>query len=233
VVRIDRSSTYRNGIRGGIVLFGVDGGTVERSVAFANGRAAGGGAGMWAFDSNRIIFAHDESYGNGRPAIDNDGDGFDFDRGVTNSSMVADYSHDNGGMGFLVCACNGHAYPYYRIHDITLRSNVSRNDGSSGQPTFWLQAGELMTGIEILNNRVESGAGDGPLVEITGCLYCDKRWRASYVADVPTGQPFTQVLLSGNTFIARGSKPLKKLQLGPRADVVFHDNRWRAIRARR
>jgi hypothetical protein len=54
-VRIDRSSTYRNGIRGGIVLFGVDGGTVERSVAFANGRAAGGGAGMWAFDSNRII----------------------------------------------------------------------------------------------------------------------------------------------------------------------------------
>jgi hypothetical protein len=147
--------------------------------------------------------------------------------------MVADYSHDNGGMGFLVCACNGHAYPYYRIHDITLRSNVSRNDGSSGQPTFWLQAGELMTGIEILNNRLESGAGDGPLVEITGCLYCDKRWRASYVADVPTGQPFTQVLLSGNTFIARGSKPLKKLQLGPRADVVFHDNRWRAIRARR
>jgi hypothetical protein len=47
-----------------------------------------------------------------------------------------------------------------------------------------------------------------------------------------SGQPYTQVGLSGNSFIARGSKPLRQFDLGPRADVVLHDNRWRAIRAR-
>jgi hypothetical protein len=96
-VAVNRSWAYRNGIRGGIVLFGVDGGRVSRSVAFANGRTAGGGVGIWAFDSTRIVFSRNESYANGSPGIDNDGDGFDFDRGVSDSVMVHNYSHDNGG----------------------------------------------------------------------------------------------------------------------------------------
>src|SRR5262249_22117635 len=57
-VRVTRSWAYRNGAFGGIVLFGVDDGTVKRSVAFANARAAEGGVGIWAFDSNRILFTH-------------------------------------------------------------------------------------------------------------------------------------------------------------------------------
>src|SRR5262249_15032001 len=135
-VRVSRSSAYRNGIFGGIVLFGVDGGTVERSVAFANARAAEGGVGIWAFDANRILFTHNESYANGSRTIHHDGDGFDFDRGVTNSVMVHNYSHDNGGAGFLVCSCSAARYPYYRMRKVLIRSNVSRNDGSSGQPSF-------------------------------------------------------------------------------------------------
>jgi len=231
-VRVSRSRAYRNGAFGGIVLFGVDGGTVKRSVAFANARAAEGGVGIWAFDSTRILFTHNESYANGSRTIQHDGDGFDFDRGVSNSMMVHNYSHDNGGAGFLVCSCNAEHYPYYRMRNDTIRSNVSRNDGSSGQPSFWVYGGELMTGIEIANNRVESGAGDGPLVEIIGCLLCDRSWRAGYVADLPSGQPYTEIQLSGNTFTAAGGKPLRVNRPGPRANVVLHDNRWRTIRAR-
>src|SRR5262249_34443949 len=133
-VRVSRSWAYRNGAFGGIVLFGVDDGTVKRSVAFANARAVKGGVGIWAFDSNRILFTHNESYANGSRTILLDGDGFDFDRGVSNSVMVHNYSHDNGGAGFLVCSCSAAHYPYYRMSNIVVRSNVSRNDGSSGQP---------------------------------------------------------------------------------------------------
>ncbi len=231
-VRVSRSWAYRNGAFGGIVLFGVDGGTVKRSVAFANARAAEGGVGIWAFDSTRILFTHNESYANGSRTIHHDGDGFDFDRGVSNSVMVHNYSHDNGGTGFLVCSCSASHYPYYRMRNNAIRSNVSRNDGSSGQPSFWVRGGELMTRVEITGNHVESAVGDGPLVEITGCLACNKPWRASYLAGLPAGFPYTQARLLRNTFISRASKPLRKLVPGPNADLVFHDNRWRATRAR-
>jgi hypothetical protein len=231
-VRVSRSSAYRNGGLGGIVLFGVDGGTVERSVAFANARAAEGGVGIWAFDSNRILFTHNESYRNGGPTVHYDGDGFDFDRGVSNSVMTHNYSHDNGGAGFLVCSCNSSDYPYYRMSDNVIRSNISRNDGISGQPSLIVGGGELMTGIEIANNRVESGVGHAPLVVITGCLLCDQSWRAAYVANVPSGEPYTQVRLTGNTFIASRSKPLRKIQPGPRAQIVLGDDHWRATGAR-
>jgi hypothetical protein len=226
-VAVNRSWAYRNGIRGGIVLFGVDGGRVSRSVAFANGRTAGGGVGIWAFDSTRIVFSRNESYANGSPGIDDDGDGFDFDRGVSDSVMVHNYSHDNGGVGFLVCSCNGKYYPYYRTSNVVLRSNVSRNDGSSGQPSLWVEGGELMTGVQIASNRVESGAGDGPLVKITGCVTCD----SGYLERVTRGGAYTQVLLSGNAFATRGPKPLRIMDLGPAADLVLRDNTWRAMPA--
>jgi hypothetical protein len=118
------------------------------------------------------------------------------------------------------------------MRDNVIRSNISRNDGTSGQPGLIVGGGELMTGIEIANNRVESGVGDAPLVVITGCLLCDRGWRAPYVANVPSGEPYTQVRLTGNSFIARDSRPLRKIQPGPRADIVLHDNRWREVQAR-
>jgi hypothetical protein len=227
---VSRTWAYRNGVRGGIVLFGVDGGRVERSVAFANGRAAGGGVGVWAFDSTRIAIVHNESYRNGSTAIDDDGDGFGLDRGVSNSVMAHNYSHDNGGVGYLVCSCNGDYYPYYRMHDVAVRSNVSRNDGSSGQPSLRVEGGELMTGVEIAFNRVESAVGKGPLVKVTGCITCDGGWNASYLTEVSDGGPYTQVSAHDNTFVSRGSKPLRWARLGRSADVRFRNNRWRAAK---
>jgi hypothetical protein len=222
-VRVTHTRAYRNGYRGGIMLFGVDGATVAHSVAYDNARLAGGGVGIWAFDSNRVVFAHNESFGNGSPEITDDGDGFDFDRGVSNSVMVDNYSHDNGGVGLLVCSCNVGEGPFYRMHDITLRSNVSRNDGSSGQPSLYVDGGEPMTAIDILDNLVESARGDGPLVNLTGCRDCSP----SQMANVGDG-PYTSVSVRGNTFIAGADKPHLEKHPGPHAILDLRDNVWRS-----
>jgi Right handed beta helix region len=210
-VVVTDTRAYRNQRRGGIVLFGVDGGTVTHSVAFDNARGAGGGVGFWAFDADRIVFDHNEAFGNGRATLDNDGDGFDFDRGVSNSVMTNNYSHDNGGIGFLVCSCG--FGDFYEMHDITLRDNVSRNDGSSGQPPLFVLGGEPMSDIEIAANRVESGAGSGPLVRVSA----GKRG-------------YSDLTFRENTFVAVGGKRLLEVD-GPQlaTDLVFDRNAWRAL----
>jgi hypothetical protein len=111
----------------GIVLGGVDGGTIERSVAHDNGElctAGDGPVGIWAYDSTRILIQHNESYRN-RTGGAADGGGFDFDQNVTNSVMQFNYSHDNDGAGYLLAharATNGH-------RGNIIRYNISQNDG--------------------------------------------------------------------------------------------------------
>jgi hypothetical protein len=209
-VTVTDTRAYRNGGRGGIVLFGVDHGTVSHSVAFANSTKETGGVGIWAFDANRIRITHDTSYGNGSAAIKKDGDGFDLDRGVSNSVIEHSRSYDNGGVGFLVCSC-AHYGRFYSMHDNTVRDNVSRNDGSSGQSSVYILGGEPMRGIDIISNRVSSSRGGGPLVEVGayGRRYQDLRFR-------------------DNSFVAGGGKPL--LQLDPRhaKRLTFGGNTWRA-----
>ena len=228
-VTVSRSRAYRNEGRGGIVLFGVDGGVVERSIAFDNGRAAAGSVGIWAFDSNRILFAHDESYGNGSPGNTTDGDGFDFDRGVSNSVMEDNYSHGNGGAGFLVCSCNLSNYPFYHMRNDVLRSNVSQNDGSSGQPSLFVYGGEVMTGIQLVSNRVSSASGAGPLVEVTGCVGCQG---LTLGANYPHGRPYTDVRFRGNSFVSEGGKPLLQVNPGSATKLVFQGDSWRADEGR-
>jgi hypothetical protein len=222
-VRVTHTRAYRNGYRGGIMLFGVDRATVAHSVAYGNATEGGGGVGIWAFDSKRIVFAHNESFGNGSPEITDDGDGFDFDRGVSHSVMFDNYSHDNGGVGLLVCSCNtGNEAPFYRMHDITLRSNISRNDGSSGQPSLYVYGGEPMTAVRILGNLVESARGDGPLVNLTGCHDCTPS-----EVDDGTG-PYTSISVRGNTFAAGAGKPILEKDPGPRAIFDLRENAFQS-----
>jgi hypothetical protein len=225
-VSVTNTRVYRNHAQGGIVLFGVDGGTVAGSVAYDNAKVAGG-VGIWAFDATRILFTHNESYGNGRRTLTADGDGFDFDLGVSNSVMEHNYSHDNGGVGFLVCSCDD-GESFYRMHNIVIRSNVSRNDGSSGQSSLYVSGGSPMSGVRIVSNRVDSAVGSGPLVDVTGCRSCD----APYVDDATQGRPYTRVEVRGNSFVSWGDKPLLRVHPGRAAQLVFRENRWRAIAAR-
>jgi hypothetical protein len=70
-----------------------------------------------------------------------------------------------------------------------------------------------MTDVEIVSNRIESGAGDGPLVEVDA----DHR-------------RYGRLQFEGNRFVARGDKPLLRVQGPGRAkDLAFRGNNWRAM----
>jgi hypothetical protein len=99
------------------------------------------------------------------------------------------------------------------MRNITLRHNVSRNDGSSGQPSLFVIGGEPMRDINIVSNRVESGVGAGPVVWVSG-----------------NHSRYSDVRLVDNTFVARNGKQLLKVEFPELAtNLVFGDNAWRAI----
>ena len=149
----------------GIVFGGVNGGTIERSIASGNGRLsqAGGPVGIWAYDSTRIVFQHNESFDN-RTSGTADGGGFDFDRLVSDSVMQYNYSHGNDGSGFLLAspaAGSGH-------RGNVIRFNISENDGRRngyGAIEVWGRVVET----EIFNNTIfvsPPAAGAPPAVRI-------------------------------------------------------------------
>ncbi len=119
---VGNSTTLNSG--SGIMLGGVRGATVEACIAHDNAANGDGAVGIWTYDSSYVLIEHSESYSN-HTTGKNDGDGFDFDRNVTNSIMQYNWAHDNDGSGFEL-AQNGKAGAYYNN---TLRSNSSENDG--------------------------------------------------------------------------------------------------------
>ena len=119
---VGNSTTLNSG--SGIMLGSVRGATVEACIAHDNALHGDGAVGIWAYDSSYVLIEHSESYAN-HTTGHNDGDGFDFDRNVTNSIMQYNWAHDNDGSGFEL-AQNGKAGRFYNN---TLRSNSSENDG--------------------------------------------------------------------------------------------------------
>jgi hypothetical protein len=123
--RGQRGSAVNSG--SGIVLGGVNGGTIERSVAHHNGDlcdASEGPVGIWAYDSTRILIQHNESYANRTGGIA-DGGGFDLDQNVSASIVQFNYSHDNDGAGYLLA----HRFANDVHRGNVVRYNISRNDG--------------------------------------------------------------------------------------------------------
>jgi len=111
----------------GVTLGSVSGGTIERSVAYDNGRlcrASGCGAGIWAYDSTDVTIQLAESYRN-RTGGSADGDGFDLDQNTSSSVVQYTYSHDNDGAGYLLFS----GQPNRNHTGNTIRYNVSQNDG--------------------------------------------------------------------------------------------------------
>lgn len=124
-----------------------------------NNLHCGGPVGLWAFQANNIMIQYNESHhnSNGQGC---DGGGFDFDGGVTNSTMQYNYSHDNDGAGFLV-AQYAYAPP---LENIVIRYNISENDGKEegyGGITVWTsEIGDFPTikDVFIYHNTIYSSA---------------------------------------------------------------------------
>ncbi len=161
-VYVGHCTAYNNlGISGtshssgnGITISDVDGGTIERSLAYNNGAlntANGGPVGIVAWDSNNITVQYNESHDNHTGSV-TDGGGFDLDGGTTNSVMQYNYSHNNDGPGFLFAEFTG-ARPMYSN---TIRYNITQNDGRNNGPGgihLW-NGGSGISNAEVYNNTV-------------------------------------------------------------------------------
>jgi hypothetical protein len=143
----------------GLVLGGVDGALVERSVAYGNGAHNthhAGPVGIWAYDANAVVIQHNEAYGNrtGVRSGSGDGGGFDLDGGVTNSVLQYNYSHDNDGAGFGLFQYAG-APP---SGGNTVRFNLSENDGRAngyGAISVWgASSGDRVGSTAIYHNTI-------------------------------------------------------------------------------
>jgi hypothetical protein len=141
----------------GIVISGVNDGTIQNCVAHDNGQNntfCGGPVGIWSLESNNVTIQYCESYNNHRGTSTGcDGGGFDLDGGVTNSVMQYNYSHDNDGAGFLMGQ-----YPNASVWSgNTMRYNISQNDGvkNKGSIDLFKGPGSLsMSGANIYNNTI-------------------------------------------------------------------------------
>jgi parallel beta helix pectate lyase-like protein len=135
----------------GIILSGVNGGVIERSVAHSNGwrcDAPEGPVGIWAYDSTQIRIRHNESYGN-RTGGSADGGGFDLDQNVSMSIVEYNYSHDNDGAGYLLAHAPSNDLHYGNV----VRFNISQNDGRRNSYAAIEIWGRIRS-TEIYNNTV-------------------------------------------------------------------------------
>lgn len=143
----------------GLILSSVDGGIIERCIAHTNGEEVSGAAGIWAWDANNILLQYNESYGNRTTRVD--GDGFDFDGGVTNSVMQYNYSHDNDAAGFLLAQ---YAFAPQAMENIVVRYNISENDCRKrdyGAIHIWkARAEDEIRNVRIYQNTVYLSGGE-------------------------------------------------------------------------
>lgn len=227
-VYIGYSKAYNNpGISGrdrdnsgsGIVISEVDRGTIERSVAYGNGRLCnsteGGPVGIWAWDSNQIVIQYNESYGN-KAGGEYDGGGFDLDGGVTNSVMQYNYSHDNDGPGYLLTQIED-ARPFAKN---TIRYNISQNDGrKNGYAAIHLfsESGEIrpdkaIYDTDIYNNTVYMSASTAD------------RGAAIFVDENSTAE----LRVRNNIFQTRGEIPIVEVVKGQKG-LLFQGNDYFSI----
>lgn len=126
----------------GIVLAGVNGGSIYHSEAYGNGWnngwASGGPFGIWAHDSQFLTISECESHHNGTGvgSMRLDGGGFDLDGGCNNCTIEYCYSHDNAGAGLSLFEYGSLNPPFTNN---TIRYCVSVNDAlyNSGALAFW------------------------------------------------------------------------------------------------
>jgi hypothetical protein len=195
----------QNSTGNGIVIAEVQGGTIERSVAYNNGAnniASAGPVGIWTYDSDHITIQYNESHHN-HTNSGTDGDGFDLDGGVTNSVLQYNYSHDNDGAGYLICEYAGQIPPN---SNNVVRYNISQNDArrvTIGALYFW-NGGNGIQNIEVYNNTVFVSPAINPTA-------------------VTLQMPTTNVHFRNNIFITTGGVPLIQAAAGQNG-ILFQGN---------
>jgi hypothetical protein len=179
----------------GIYLADVDGGMINRSVAYNNGTRGAAPVGIWAAGSNRVTIQYCESYNN-NTFTSTDGGGFDFDWNVTNSVMQYNYSHGNAGPGFILAAGTK------TNTNNVIRYNVSENDGrKNGRAGIQLWGN--VRDAKIYNNVVFMSATTNAN---TAAFY-------AHDSDTGTLRPYN-VEIRNNIFMTTGGAKIMRISSG-------------------
>jgi len=107
-------------------------------------RIGNGPVGIWAYESDNVIIQYCLAYQNKTAKGADDGGGFDFDGGVTNSIVQYCVSYENQGAGYCLFQYNG-AAPWH--HNI-FRYNIGENDGT---------VSPAQAGIYVWNSSADAG----------------------------------------------------------------------------
>jgi hypothetical protein len=216
----------------GIQIADTDGAVVEQNVVYENGKfqdnAEGGPVGIWAFDSNAVVFQYNESFSN-QTGSGKDGAGFDLDGGVTNSVMQYNYAHDNEGPGFLLASFT----TFRTFGNNVVRYNISQNDARrNNYGGITLTGGESVQNAIVENNTVfvshtdDSIAsalrlkGVGPGVSIRNNIFYTSG--DAHAVDANAGSE--QAVINGNDYYS-GTDPLRIRWSG---QTYFDLTSWRA-----
>jgi len=191
----------------GIFVQDVDGALVDHCLAWNNGArcasTSGGPCGIWAALGRRVVIHRCESWDNRTASLD--GDGFDFDGGMCDSTLQYCYSHGNDGAGFLIYSYAGS--PGFHGRNI-IRFNVSIDDArlkSYGGITIGNDGGRF-NGVEILHNTVVNSGDGRSALRLVG------------------GGTARGVHFSGNLFLARKGALLIAGDAQP--ELTFRGNAW-------
>jgi hypothetical protein len=199
----------------GIVFGGVNGGVIEKSVAYNNGIncfANECGVGIWAYDSNNITLQFNESYSN-RTSSFVDGDGFDFDQNVANSVMQYNYSHNNDGAGYLIA----HSLSNRNHKNNTIRYNISENDSRKLTSYGAIHVWGGVDNLHIYNNTVyisPNSSGSAPALALINTGIENQKVNGFFVRN--------------NNFISSGTSSLANIaasQTGGQ-NIVFQGNNY-------
>ena len=193
----------------GIVLGGVNGGSVEYCEASNNGwdmpRGGNGPVGIWAYECNNLTFEYCISHDNKSSPTGNDGGGFDFDGGVTNSTMQYCLSYNNQGAGYGMYEYSG-ASPW---SNNTIRYCVSQNDGTkNGNATmFFWNGGGTFQNARVYNNLFYQNNGNiigytDPNSYCPGSIICNNIFVSSSPCFLVWGNTmsYNTVTVTGNCY---------------------------------
>ncbi|MFH8983475.1 right-handed parallel beta-helix repeat-containing protein [Streptomyces varsoviensis] len=167
----------------GIVVQKSRGALVERNyVDGFNRRSDGYNAGVWAWDSDDVLYQYNEVTGGHGTR---DSMAYDIDGGNNRNVYRYNYSHDNEGGFLLVCNAAGRVSDGNRVHD-----NISINDRNTASPygVISVVCG-ASTDTRVYRNTVVTNRSDTALVSnrdnLTGVTFQDNVFVGAAGQDSP------------------------------------------------
>ncbi len=183
---------------------------IEYCTATNNGwdmpRKGNGPVGIWAYEADQVVIQHCLSYKNKTSAGSTDGGGFDFDGGVTNSTIQYCLSYGNQGAGFGLFQFVG-ASPWYNN---TIRYNISENDG---------MVSSAKAGVYVWNGLRDT-------TQVKDCYFYNNVIYNEDGASISYAPEFehTHFNFYNNIFVGRN-----QLIIGRYSGSVFKGNNWWSI----